>query len=34
MKEEVLVRAADGNGNLTKTQKGLEFRRYFTREGI
>jgi ribonucleoside-diphosphate reductase alpha chain len=34
MKEEVLVRTADGNGNLTKTQKGLEFRRYFTREGI
>src|SRR6267142_3139133 len=34
MKEEVLERTADGNGNLTKAQKGLEFRRYFTREGI
>src|SRR5690349_12717804 len=34
MKEEVLDRKADGNGNLTKSQKGLEFRRYFTREGI
>jgi ribonucleoside-diphosphate reductase alpha chain len=34
MKEEVLERKADGNGNLTKTQKGLEFRRHFTREGI
>ena len=34
MKEEVLDRAAGGNGNLTKTQRGLEFRRYFTREAI
>src|SRR3989454_614425 len=34
MKEEVLERKADGNGDLTKTQRGLEFRRYFTREGI
>src|SRR5438105_15625636 len=34
MKEEVLETKADGNGNLTKAQKGLEFRRYFTREGI
>ena len=33
MKEEVLERKADGNGSLTKTQKGLEFRRCFTREG-
>src|SRR5437016_4501641 len=32
MKEEVLERKADGNGSLTKTQKGLEFRRCFTRE--
>src|SRR5437016_1465901 len=34
MKEEVLERKADGNGAGSKTQKGLEFRRYFTREGI
>src|SRR3989440_8395216 len=34
MKEEVLERTADGNGNLTQTKKGLEFRRYFTREGV
>ena len=34
MKEEVLERKADGNGVLTKAKKGLEFRRYFTREGI
>src|SRR4051812_3681725 len=36
MKEEVLERTADGNGDLgkTDTQKGLEFRRHFTREGI
>src|SRR2546422_4617032 len=34
MKEEVLERAAGGNGNLTQTKKGLEFRRYLTREGI
>src|SRR6266513_498236 len=34
MKEDVLEGKADGNGNLTKAPKGLEFRRYFTREGI
>src|SRR3954454_20898448 len=34
MKEEVLERKADGNGDLTNPQKGLQFRRYFTREGI
>src|SRR5438309_5290997 len=34
MKEEVLERKADENGDLNKPQKGLEFRRYFTREGI
>jgi len=37
MKEEVLeskARAGGGNGHLTKTQRGLEFRRYLTREGI
>jgi ribonucleoside-diphosphate reductase alpha chain len=36
MKEEVLEKTAGGNGNghLTKTQRGLEFRRYYTREGI
>ena len=34
MKEEVLERKADGNGAGGKIQKGLEFRRYFTREGI
>src|SRR5213593_532885 len=34
MKEEVLERKADGNGDLTKGHKGLEFCRYFTREGI
>src|SRR5215468_8338707 len=34
MKEEVLEIKADGNGNLAKTAKGLEFRRYFSREGI
>src|SRR3989454_6838086 len=33
MKEEVLERKADGNGDLTKARKGLEFRRCFTREG-
>ena len=33
MKEDVLERAA-ANGILTKTQKGLEFRRHFSREGI
>src|SRR6266850_1752261 len=34
MKEEVLESKADGNGAGGKTQKGLAFRRYFTREGI
>src|SRR3989441_7117592 len=34
MKEEVLERKADGNGDVTKGHKGLEFGRYFTREGI
>ena len=34
MKEEVLERKAGGTGSPAKTQTGLEFRRYFTREGI
>src|SRR5262244_3462704 len=34
MKEEVLERKADGNGNRPAGKKGLEFRRYFTREGM
>src|SRR5437867_2654945 len=34
MKEEVLGTTVGGNGHLTKTQRGLEFRRYFTREGV
>jgi ribonucleoside-diphosphate reductase alpha chain len=34
MKEEVLEQKAGGNGDLTKGHKGLEFSRYFTREGI
>ncbi len=39
MKEEVLERAAAAatsseTGNQTTTRKGLEFRRYFTREGL
>src|SRR5579872_3109981 len=34
MKEEILETKADGNETQTKAQKGLEFRRYFTREGI
>src|SRR5438128_1488820 len=34
MKEEALERTAGGNGNLAETKKGLEFRRYFSREGI
>ena len=34
MKEEVLETKADGTATLTKAQKGLEFRRHFTREGI
>src|SRR6266852_6388053 len=34
MKEEVLERKADGTEHVSKAPKGLEFRRYFTREGI
>ena len=34
MKEKVLERKADGNGSLGESKKGLEFRRYFTREDI
>src|ERR1700739_1152797 len=34
MKEEVLDVKAGQNVNLAKAQKGLEFRRYFTREGL
>src|SRR5215472_9402284 len=34
MKEEVLEQKAEGNGSLKHAQKGLEFRRFFTREGI
>src|SRR5438094_6054265 len=34
MKEEVLEGKTDGNGAGGETQKGLEFRRYFTGEGI
>src|SRR5437773_8698775 len=34
MEEKVLERKADGNGSLGKSKKGLEFRRYFTREDI
>ncbi len=34
MKEKVMETQVGGNGHLTKTQRGLEFRRYFTREGI
>src|SRR5262247_2646738 len=34
MKEEVLENKAGGNGHLTKTDRGLEFLRYFTSEGL
>src|SRR5215470_13123758 len=34
MKEEILAGKADGNGAGARLQKGLEFRRYFTKEGI
>ncbi len=34
MKEEILERKAGGNGQMTKPGKGLEFRRYYTKEGI
>ena len=34
MKEEVMEIKLGGNGHLTKTQRGLEFSRHFTREGI
>ena len=33
MKEEILERRAGGNGQM-KPGKGVEFRRYYTREGI
>jgi ribonucleoside-diphosphate reductase alpha chain len=33
MREEILERTAEGNGHLAGTRTGLEFRRYFTREG-
>src|SRR5215470_15127184 len=34
MKEDVLATKADGNGSLPTSKKGVEFRRYFTREGM
>src|SRR5882724_6126242 len=34
MKEEVLERKTGGNGHMAKAGKGLEFRRYYTREGL
>jgi ribonucleoside-diphosphate reductase alpha chain len=34
MKEEVLERKAGGNGHLAKAAKGLQFGRYFTKDGI
>jgi len=34
MKEEVLERRADGTASQPNAGKGLEFRRYFTRDGI
>src|SRR5215831_14374643 len=34
MKEEILDIKVGENGSPTPTRKGLEFRRYFTREGI
>ena len=34
MKEEVLGMAAGGSGHLTKTHRGIEFRRYFTKPGV
>jgi ribonucleoside-diphosphate reductase alpha chain len=34
MKEDILETKVEANGMPTKTQKGLEFRRYFTREGV
>src|SRR5215467_4489293 len=34
MKEEVLEKKVGGNGHFTKGQGGIEFRRYFTRDGI
>jgi len=34
MKEEVLERGAEGNGHKARPGKGLEFRRYYTREGL
>src|SRR5437879_3453423 len=34
MKEEIMKKKEEENGRQAKAQKGLEFRRYFTREGI
>src|SRR6266513_2314944 len=34
MKEEILERKLGGNGAMVKPGKGLEFRRYYTTEGI
>src|SRR5438094_10190970 len=34
MKEEILETKAEGNETPAKAQKGLEVRRYFTREGV
>jgi ribonucleoside-diphosphate reductase alpha chain len=34
MREEILERKAEGNGHLASAQTGLEFRRYFTKEGV
>src|SRR5262245_36063695 len=34
MKEDVLESKADGSRSSSEPKKGLEFRRYFTREGI
>ena len=34
MKEEVLETKAGSTGHVTETRRGLEFRRYFTRDGV
>src|SRR5690242_19820187 len=34
MKEDSLETKAEGNGTPATAQKGLEFRRYFTRDGV
>jgi len=34
MKEEVLETTAGGNGHVAETRRGLDFRRYFTRDGV